>query len=492
MEGYFTKADWLGAEQCPAQAWFALRGIQTAPSEADLFQMEQGQEVGHLARELYPNGVLVSPRDGKSAQDVTTEVLTDASVDTLFEAAFRSGSYVAKADIIRRVDGGWHVLEVKSSFSDTNEIEKLIDDLAYTLMVLRGAGLRIARASLVLLSREYRHGEAVDGLFEILDQTDEADERASLYADSAEKIANALLADEPPKAVLSSACRSCEFFAEKCLGAGLEHTVLEIPNLNHKKLQRLSAGHIINLSNVPDTFQLNEQQVRAKRAALSGSIVVEPGLAVALRSIEWPCRYLDFETVKSSLPLYRGHHCHQQVLTQFSIHCRDSADAEPTHVDFLADARRDCERELAEALIEGLGDHGSVLVYSTFEASRIRALQRSFPDLAGRLQMIRDRLVDLLPLIADNVYHPSFRGSFSIKRVLPALVPGLSYADLEVADGFTAVARFARIARGECSERVVSSTRHHLLEYCKLDTLAMVRLHEALSKLALQRRSASA
>jgi hypothetical protein len=137
-----------------------------------------------------------------------------------------------------------------------------------------------------------------------------------------------------------------------------------------------------------------------------------------------------------------------------------------------------------------LGDRGSIIVYSNFEATRIKALQAAFTDLAEPLQGIIDRLKNLLPVVEDHVYHPDFHGSFSIKNVLPALVPDLSYTGLDVADGDTAITRFARMARGEISGDSVGVTRHRLLEYCKLDTLAMVRLHETLFQLAAQRRRA--
>ena len=492
MKKTIAKANWLTAGQCLSKAWRDLRVASKAPTEAALFQMEQGQEVGALARELYPSGIFVSVMGGKTTAELTQDLIASVSTEILFEATFLADPLVAKADILRREDGGWHVLEVKSSFSDTSEMKSLIDDLAYTVMVLRRAGLQIVRASLSLLSRQYRFGDGADRLFEIIDKTDEVNDRAAEFEGATDSVARALLYDTPPAPVLASACRSCAFFADECLGSGLAHTVLELPGLHDTKLKRLSTVGIIDLSRVPDDLELNERQERARYAALSGNTVVEPGLGTALQSIEWPCHYLDFETVMTFLPLYRGHGCHRQVLTQFSVHHRESLDAELHHDEYLADAQKDCERELAETLIDKLGYRGSVIVYSKFEATRIRALRDAFPDLAERLQAILERLKDLLPIIEKHVYHPDFRGSFSIKKVLPALVATLSYEGLEVADGYTAVVRFARMARGEISGNDLNVTRQHLLEYCKLDTFAMVRLHETLNQLAAGRRAGGA
>lgn len=240
------------------------------------------------------------------------------------------------------------------------------------------------------------------------------------------------------------------------------------------------------MSDVPDDLKLNEKQQRAKESALSGKICVEAGLKNALNTIAWPCYYLDFETVVTVLPLYPGHACHQQVPTQFSIHRRDHINSEVRHSEYLADAPKDCQRELAEALIGALGQQGSIIVYTGFEKTRIEALQRLLPDLNRPLQAILERLVDLHPIIVDYVYHPDFRGSFSIKKVLPALVPDpdLSYQNLAIHDGDTAITRFARMARGEIAGDAMAKTRLELLEYCKLDTFAMVRLHDTLVRMA--------
>lgn len=469
--------------------WFKLRASPASPSEAERFRMEQGQEIGRLARNLYPDGRFVSARAGKTALEITQELILDAATATLFEAAFSAGPFVARADILRRQDDGWHVLEVKSSLADTDQIDALIDDLAYTVMVLRRTGLPVVKASLVLLSRRYCFGDDPERLFEIIEQTSEVNDRVAEAEVSADTIGATLLNETPPVPVLVSACRSCDFFDDKCLGAGLHHTVLEIPGLSQTKLKRLSAEGIVELSRVPEDLDLNERQERAKNAALSGNVVVVPGLAATLGVIEWPCHYLDFETVATVLPLYSGHGCHKQVLTQFSIHHRESPEAEPHHDEYLAEATRHSERELAERLIENLDDRGSILVYSAFEKTRIEALQRAFPDLAKPLQSILDRLIDLLPIIGDHVCHPDFRGRLTIKKVLPVLVPELSYAGLEVADGNTAITRFARMARGEISGNDVPLTRRQLLDYCKLDTFAMVRLHDVLRQFAAARQT---
>jgi hypothetical protein len=490
MKKTLSKFDFLTAQACPVMAWHALRSASSAPDDAGRFRMEQGQQIGALARQLFPDGILVAGKNGKSPAQITQELMARADCDTLFEAAALAPPFTARADILQREAAGWHVMEVKSSFSDTDDIDALAADLAYTVMVFRRAGLPVVRASLVLLSRDFRFGQPPEELFERLEATEETMEIVSSFEAVADATAEALFSAEPPAPVLVSACRDCPFFDNKCLGTGIEHTVLEIPGLHHKKLKRLSDDGIIDLSLIPDDFGLNDRQERVRNSTLSGKIIVDSVLRVALEATGWPCHYLDFETVATVLPLYEGHGCHQQVLTQCSIHYREGLDAEPRHTEYLANATRDCQRELAEALIAALRPEGSIVVYSSFEQTRIRALRNAFPDLAAPLDDILGRLVDLLRIVTEYVYHPKFGGSFSIKKVLPALVPDLSYEGLVVANGDAAIERFARMARGEITGPDIEQTRKHLLAYCKMDTLAMLRLHETLHAMAAQQEIA--
>ena len=489
MKETISKQDWLTAQRCLGMAWYGLRTGYEAPSEAELFRMLQGQEIGSLARRLYPGGTLVSKTNGRTAVEVTQDLLTNAATSALFEATAEGGPFVATADILKRDGVGWHVLEVKSSFSDTKSISELVDDLAYTVMVFRRAGLRVSKASLALLSRIYRFGDPTEHLFDIVDKTDEVNERAQEFDTQADDVARILFDQTQPAPKLVSACRDCPTYEDECLGSGLSHSVLEIPSLHHTKLKRLSQEGIVEISELPNDLKLNPTQQRAVGAMLSGKAILEPGLSAALQSFEWPCHYLDFETVATVLPLYPTFGCHRQILTQFSIHHRESIDAEPSHSEYLAgDPRKNCERELTEALIEKLGKHGSIIVYTKFEEKRIEALREAFPDLTEALQSILGRLQDLEKIIEGSVYHPEFRGSFSIKKVLPALVPDLSYAELNIRDGDTAIARFARMAKGELSGDEAEITRRQLLKYCEMDTYAMLKLHEVLWHLAAGQR----
>jgi len=92
----------------------------------------------------------------------------------------------------------------------------------------------------------------------------------------------------------------------------------------------------------------------------------------------------------------------------------------------------------------------------------------------------------MLAIVKGRVYHPGFLCSFSIKDVAPELASGISYMNLPlVADGTAASAAFERIAAGRLMPgEDEMALRNALLEYCKLDTLAMIEVYRALMKMA--------
>jgi hypothetical protein len=193
--------------------------------------------------------------------------------------------------------------------------------------------------------------------------------------------------------------------------------------------------------------------------------------------------YLDFETMMTAIPCFEETPPYAQIPTQYSIHHCSSIGKVSRHVDYLADINKDCRQELTEKLILDLAGSGSILVYSSFEKTILKGLSRRFPQFEKDLAAIIDRLVDLEAIIKEGVYHPHFFGSSSIKKTLSALVPSLDYEDLRIRDGSTAMAAFALMFKKIIPATEVEATRSCLREYCKRDTLAMVRLHEALANL---------
>jgi hypothetical protein len=478
-----SKNIFLNAMACPTLGWMVRSDVVETPplTAGERFRSEQGMEVGRRARELFPGGRFIPPGDMVIAAERTAAVLRDASVATVFEAAFLDDGFSARADILERDDAQWHLIEVKSAVTDR---EEFVDDMTYTLAVMRHCGVQVSRVSLMLVSRDYRLGMPDEDLFAVVDHTEDVAGRAAELEPLWRGIEESTRAPERPEPRLILDCRRCGAFPE-CLGKGVDNHIFDFPRLSRRRFDELDALGIESIDDVPAGIGLSEYQERVRDCVTSGQPYVADGLGAELAAVVWPAHYLDFETVMTAIPLYPGVGPYQQVVTQFSVHRCSDVGAVIEHREYLADPATDCRRELAERLLDDLGTAGSIVVYSGFERAVINGLSALFPDLAERLLRLTDRLVDLEAIIRRGYYHPDFRGSTSIKRTLPVLVPDMSYEGLDIADGESAAAAFARMAQGHDPDEM--TTRGRLLEYCEQDTMAMVRLHAALAAEAAER-----
>jgi len=479
-----SKSIFLNALACPTLGWL-LRSEQyikelSDESLAEQFRIEQGIEIENRARQLFPKGILVEEKRMQLAAKKTEELLSDPDTSVIFNAAFFSEGFSARADVLQREGRGWHLTEVKSSVNDR---EEFIDDMGYTAMVIKLTGVNITAASLMLVSKDYRLGMSNNELFVEIDHTDDVLPRAAVFESVCPEIDELTKGRDKPEPGLKRGCKNCPLFAE-CVGKGVENHILHIPRLSQSKFNSLKEFSIVCIEDIPSDFPLTNNQARVRDCVMTRDPFIGAQLRGGLEAIEWPAFYLDFETVATAIPLYPDIAPYTKLPTQYSIHkCFDIGGIDG-HLEYLADPSKDSRRELAESLIKDLEQNGSVIVYSSFEKTTINGLARLYPDLSGKLATLIGRMVDLEAIIRNNYYHPEFQGSTSIKRILPVLVPEMTYDDLEIAEGDSASAAFAYLASGRYDDAEAKSVKRNLLDYCEQDTLAMVKLHEKLSELA--------
>ncbi len=470
------KEVFLAAIKCSTQGWYVMQDRGGVPTHGERLRMDEGKEVHDRARSLHPNGVYAG------SVEKTKTLVADPRQEVIFEAEFQINGYVARADWIRRVEGGWVIGEVKSSLiSDESPKAEHIDDLAYTCMVLRRSGLAVQSCELVLMNRDWRIGQPDSELFVVLDLTESVFDRAQGFDQSCDKLRLSLLDDGIPPPHMCYACRKCEFFRSDCVGAGIKDSIFYLPNLREGKFHQLNSQGIVSIHEVPKSSELTDYQSAVVRAIQTGKPVIDrEAIQACMHRLRWPVGYLDFETIKAAIPLYPRVAPHEQVVTQYSLHIQEGLESDLEHTDYLADHRMDCREQLAMQLLADTKSCESVITYSSFEKTTIRGLAKLYPEHSNELHMLEDKLIDLLPVVRNGVVHPDFMGRSSIKAVLPVLVPEMSYKGLEVADGDTAIAAFVSLALGKVQPDRVQDIRDSLLEYCKLDTLAMVRVLEAL------------
>ena len=247
----------------------------------------------------------------------------------------------------------------------------------------------------------------------------------------------------------------------------------------------LEAGYA-DLRHVPEAWELTGRLKRIHDVTRSGVEYRNTGaLCAAINDWAYPRYYLDFETIGFAIPRWLGTRPFQNTPFQFSCHIEQTG-GEITHREFLDLSGENPSRACAEALIGALGTKGAITTYNAgFERGCIKGLAQRFPDLAPALEAISERIVDLLPLVREHYYHPDMRGSFSIKAVLPAKVPDLSYDALPgVKDGLAAQVAYQEAIQAEAAAERREQLRSELLQYCRLDTWAMVKLAQSLCETA--------
>ncbi len=486
-----SKSRFISGTQCHLRLWYETHrpDLRSRPDEVLRAVFDTGHEVGRLACRLYPGGHDVDHdhRHIPEALQETCSVLEAGSAPALFEAAFEHQGVVVRADVIERLPaGGWRLVEVKSS---TRLKDVFVRDTAVQLWVLKGAGLDVRDAGVLTLERDYVHDGAtldLDALFRLHPVFDEA--RAYLGTMGAEVSGMQRMLSRPaaPDIAPGNHCfepYECPFHAHCTRDAILpDHGIAELPRLDAEHREELVAAGVEEIRDVPRDFPLTGLQRIVRQTIREGRAATHGDITGALAGIETPVRYLDFETFAPAIPRFAGTRPFDAVPFLFSVH--SERHGKPlAHTDYLHESNDDPRPELADRLIEALGSGGSVCTYSGYERRVIRELVEALPDRAGDLRSIEARLFDLLPVVRDGYYHPEFRGSFSIKAVLPVLAAGMSYGDLAISQGRTAAVRYAAaLATADPEDR--RRTFEDLRAYCARDTLALVKLRTALVNLA--------
>jgi len=481
-----SKSRFVCGLQCHRQLWWRVHEpdapeLQPAPELQAVF--DRGTRVGEVAQTHVPGGELIGFEHHEVEQKLAaTREALDRGVPVIYEAAFREDGVFVAVDILERVAGGFVLIEVKST---AGVKPQHLHDAAVQTHVLRKAGLDVVRAELMHLNRECRYPDLSD-LFLRQDVTEAVE--AFLPSVPGEIAAQQSMLGRPlPEVDPGDQCHSpyqCPFW-KRCWPERPEHHVSTLYRARHRGAELVAQG-FETIFDLPEDLELGAIAARQLRSVQQGEIVVEPGLAQALAELEPPLAFLDFETVALPIPVWDGCRPYDPVPVQFSCHVQQG-DGEPVHREFLAEGPGDPRPVLARAMLEACRGARSVLTYNiSFERSRIRELAASLPQLADELEELVQRLADLLPIVRNHVYHPDFGGSFSIKRVLPALVPDLSYQGLDIADGEAASVSLERLLfeGGSMETAGRDSLRRALLDYCRMDTLAMVRLFARLRELA--------
>lgn len=486
MSATLSKSDFLKYRVCPSYFWLWKNKPELvpedSPAEVRENKFEQGNQIELIARELFPDGVLVQ---GYNTQAVShTEQMIADGTSTLFQATvITENGLLAMADVIERDGEGWILYEVKSSSKPKPEH---IPDMAFQKIAFEAAGYAINATKVIHLNKEYvRHGESIDpnSFFVTEDVTEKV---MTILSEVRDQVIFALDNMSQPDEPTICPCRSlsrgkhCPTFIYFNPDIP-EYSVYDVSRMQGKKLAELVDSEIFNIKDIPDDFVLTaNQQAQVSIEKRGAPHIDQEAIQRSLAELEFPLYFLDYESVNPAIPLIDGVRPHQQMVFQYSLHILDTPDGELRHTEHLSrEASSTALEALAAQMREDIGDTGSVIVWNkVFERDRNKELAELFPEYASFYESLNARIYDLMDVFAKNYYvHPGFLGKCSIKYVLPVLVPELSYKDLAIGKGDIASVRWYEIVTSENTSNA-DQVFADLLAYCKLDTLAMVKIYE--------------
>ncbi len=477
MKIRLTKSAYLSYLKCPQEFWLSVHQPLLV-AEPDTLEYEHLRQQGYSVQQLVKRLERFEPNDA-------------FAVD--FERAFQTADLYARSDVVvtEKMTGLIDIYEIKSSASIKNEH---LDDVAFQKMAAERSGARVRRCCVITMNGEYvRHGDIdPEQLFVITDVTGIIAERMAVTERQAEDAVGYL--DSVPVPSLIEYCNDkkldCRFI--KLYFPNLPaYTVFDIAFLKDNKRRELLANGIVDIVDVPDVFKLSKKQLSQVAAAKSGEIVIDrEKIAGRIADWEYPIHFLDYETFSYAIPQFEGVRPFQQMCFQYSLHTIEERHGELKHSYFLSKGDDDPARSVAASLMKAMsGGIGTVLVwYEAFEKTRNAEMAAMFPEYTAFFEEVNEHTHDLMKIFSDNLYiDPAFKGRSSIKKVLPVLVPELSYSDLGIGDGLTANIRWFRAATWDTmDDRTRQQTFDDLKEYCKLDTLAMVEIFKKLNLIGVQ------
>jgi len=478
-----TKSKYLIGLQCPKYLWMMFHDLDKIP-EFDLateFIIKQGNQIGQLAKQLFPGGVDLPEEDFKGNIQKTAELIK--AKKTIFEAGIVSGELYARADVLVPAGDGWDIIEVKGS---TKVKDEHIHDVSFQKYVYEKAGLKIRKCFLLHVNNEFvKKGKIKPKDLLIQEEiTAEVNEAISGIQERIDDMMEIVNSEEAPDVSIGNGCNNgLECVSEDCWSFLPEGHVFELYYGGKKSLELLEA-EIFSIKDIPGDFKLSDKQEIQRKCANTGKEHInKQGIKKFLDNLEYPLYFLDFETLMSiAVPMFDGMKPYQQIPFQWSLHIDDGKEVK--HFEYLASSKDDPRGKFLLELKKVLGSSGSIIVFSkSFEIGRLKELAEAFPSEKEWAESVISRIVDLIvPFRNFDYYNSKQKGSCSIKDVLPAVIGDNPYKKLDINAGGLASVSYYEMVYNDAENK--EKLREDLLKYCKLDTEAMVWIVDELKKIS--------
>jgi len=476
----------------PAWLWYKKYEKNKLPevNEATQALFDAGNVFERYAEELFPKGMHLgfsSFDEYQSLTGRTARALKDGE-KTIYQGRFEHGDLTFICDVLQVV--GENTVDLTEIKATTKVKPEHILDLAFQMTVLEGCGYTVRNISVAHVDNNYTRSGDIDpqGITATTDVTDRVKAKRDETLENIEKalvVANSPHCPDPSPihAKLGSFGEWLSIYKQHVMVE--DGSIFELGGLNAKQLAYFENENITKLLDIPNDFELKPKQAMQLDAAKQNRPIIhtEP-IKQFLGELKYPLYFLDYETMGTVVPYFDNQRPYKQYPFQYSLHILESPDAELKHVEYLHTENSDPIEELSKALKSHIGDSGSVITWNmNFEMGCNNLMGQLLPEYTKFYEQLNSRIVDLSIPFAKGWYtHKDFRTSWSIKNVLPVLVPELSYKELGIQEG-TAAQRIwmATVLDGDNKDERDKILKN-LIEYCKLDTLAMVEIWKVLNQ----------
>ena len=495
MKNICSKSDFLKYLQCPKYFWLyknksEVLGDQSVDEFAQQI-IDQGHEVEAWARKLFPDGVMVESKREQAVLD--TKKFLEAGHKTIFQATFQSDGFYAMIDILTWNENAqsWIINEVKGTTSKDVKKEEHYSDACFQRFVMMKAGFEVSQVNLLELNKEFRKdGDIIAQLLiqssEITAEVDDITSNIAIQMDDAKKLM--FRAEEPRvcDCIYKARSNQCPAFAY-CHPEVPQYSVHDICRIgaSKKKLREMIDNDWLRIEDIPLEYKLSKTQSSHVHATITGEVTIKTDeIKTELSKVKYPIYFLDYETYPAAVPIFDGCYPFQQVPFQYSLHILREPDGKLEHKAYLHTKTTNPIPALARQLSLDIGEAGSVIVWNKkFEMKCNDDLAKAVPELTSFFTGVNQRVYDLMEIFSQQLYvHKDFRGSSSIKYVLPVIVPDLSYDNLNIQNGGMACSSWKEMIFETESLETQKQIAQNLLDYCELDTLAMVQIWFSISK----------
>ena len=483
-----SKSQFIKGHQCEKALWIYrnAKELHDAADELNQALLSSGEEIGKMARTLYPKGVLVESEYWamEKAQKLTNDFIKSGE-DVIFEAmAIGDEGIYSSIDMLRKVKGKkqWDLIEVKGA---TKVKDYYIVDMAFQRCVFESAGYEIRKSILVHINIDYVREGKIDPkkLFNEVDCTDDVKAIQNEVKGKIPQLLKVLKKKTMPSIEIGSHCNSpfsCEYQSH-CWKHVPEYSVYDVTS--GKKLEELLNKGILHINKIPKDFKFSDTKSIDVNSFKSKKLHADKkSIKQWVSALKYPIVYLDYETINPAIPLFDLSSPYEQLPFQFSVHIQKKENGPVKTLNYLHKLPTDPRPSVIEALIQACEDAGNVVVYyQQFEEGVNKRLADYSPKHKTKLLKINEKMVDLLvPFKSRALYHPEQQGSASLKDVLPAFVPSMTYEGMNISNGGDASRMGHLILSGQLEQEQLTEAFRNLEEYCHQDTLAMVKLVEVL------------